>query len=721
MISSKYRFSLDVHDAQSRACLDVKRGDTNSRTLYITLTEGGRPYHISEECYAVFTATKPDGNIVFNPCVIDDGTIIYKLTPQTTAAVGILGCEIKLYGADDALITSPGFLIAVHETEYEDGDEVESEAEVTALTHLISQAATAIYDSRETTAEGKVLIDDLNDSKAELEKTLAEAKSYSETATAAASEALARSTVAEGHADRAEQAYEESDRMAGRASAAADRAEVAATNAEHTYAETERMATQAEQAAVRAEAAADRAEDGANAGQNVTVIGTGTTDINTKKWFGKKIVVDGSSITRGGAGNTQPTWHSFLKDMFALDTVYNHSESGSGWFIGGGTTIARVPSYEADADAVILMGDYNGIYNYTRGLGTIDDEPSLDGMCYARLKYLAETLISKYPLCPIIWVIEPPRASVGETDGNMVPMNPGSIYNKYSAVIEEVAEYYGFTHCNLMKNTIFRPWVQANFEATTSDGTHPWNNIQRTMAQVIAETMKRTPLIYNESYVVTPDYSGDGDNGGGDSGSGDSGGGGGEAPAVTLTQIKASANAGYTLFESDTLDTVKDCIRVVATYSDLSEKSVTDYTVTGELVAGTQTFTIAYGGMTTTVPLIVTAGYRTVTITGTDYIDEELLGKYLDGNGNPTFSRDGMFTSQYIPIKGNTTITFSGVKLHGLTNHDIAFYDASYGFISSFNVTSVAANKTTTVPENAAYFRFCDDVSSTNTITYVPG
>lgn len=438
----------------------------------------------------------------------------------------------------------------------------------------------------------------------------------------------------------------------------------------------------------------------------------GTSDINIRKWFGKKIVVDGSSITSGGSGSTLPTWHSFLKDMFALDTVYNHSESGSGWFIGGGTTIARVADYEEDADAVILMGDYNGIYNYTRGLGTIDDEASLDGLCYARLKYLAETLINKYPLCPIIWVIEPPRADVGETAGDMVPMNPGSAYNKYSAIIEEVAEYYGFTHCNLMKNTVFRPWIQANYEATTSDGTHPWNNIQRTMAQVIAETMKRTPLIYNESYVVTPDYSGDGGGNDGD---------GGETTDVTVTKIRASANSGYTLFESDTLDTVKDCIRVVATYSDLSEKAVTNYTVSGELTAGNQEFTITYGKITTTVVLTVTAGYRPITITGTDYIDESLSGKYFNSVGEPTMSREGMFVSIYIPVMENTPITFSGVALQGLTPADIVFYNNVQEIISYHNVTSLGSTKTVTTPEGTRYFRFCDDVNSINTITYVPG
>lgn len=181
--------------------------------------------------------------------------------------------------------------------------------------------------------------------------------------------------------------------------------------------------------------------------------GSGTSDINIKKWFGKKIVVDGSSITKGGNGETQPTWSDYLKDMFLLSTVYNHAVSGTGWFFGGGSYVVdRVDAYESDANCVILMGDYNGIYAYTQEVGTIDDEVSTSntGSYYARLKYLAEKLINKYPLCPIIWVIEPPRASVGQTDGGKTPMEYNSTYALQSKCIEEVAEYYGFAHCNLM-------------------------------------------------------------------------------------------------------------------------------------------------------------------------------------------------------------------------------------------------------------------------------
>ncbi len=141
---SNYRISLDVHKSSSQASLNVKREDT-ARMIYITLTDGGFPYQISGECYAAFTATKPDGNIVFNPCTIDGNTIMYELTTQTTAVVGRTECEIKLYGADDMLITSPAFYLFVSDTVYKEGDVVEeSKDEITVLTALISDTATLI-------------------------------------------------------------------------------------------------------------------------------------------------------------------------------------------------------------------------------------------------------------------------------------------------------------------------------------------------------------------------------------------------------------------------------------------------------------------------------------------------------------------------------------------------------------------------------------------------
>ena len=140
---SEFRISLDMHNPSSRVCIHIKRGDTG-RKIHITLVDAGFPYHITEDCYAVFTAKKPDGKIVFNDCAINDCVISYELTPQTTAVVGQVDCEIKLYGADDSLITSSRFVIIVDDTVYNEGDEIESRTEVGALTAIISDAAELI-------------------------------------------------------------------------------------------------------------------------------------------------------------------------------------------------------------------------------------------------------------------------------------------------------------------------------------------------------------------------------------------------------------------------------------------------------------------------------------------------------------------------------------------------------------------------------------------------
>lgn len=162
MNASIYRISLDIQEPHSGVALDAKRGDLGRR-IHITLTDGGFPYQISPECYAVFTATKPDGNKVFNNCAIEGNTIVYAMTPQTVSAVGIAECEIQVYGADDDLLTSACFNLVINERVIQEDDEIESETEVDALTNLISEATTAIYESRETTKEGQKLIKEMEE------------------------------------------------------------------------------------------------------------------------------------------------------------------------------------------------------------------------------------------------------------------------------------------------------------------------------------------------------------------------------------------------------------------------------------------------------------------------------------------------------------------------------------------------------------------------------
>lgn len=154
MTNSYYKISLDIHDHGSNVSLKAKRGDTG-RVLYISLMDGRNPYTITKECRAVFTAKKADGNILYNNCTIIGNEIAYAFTPQTTAAVGRVECEIKLYGADNKLLTTARFNLVVEDTVYNEGDEVESEKEVSALTALVSEATTLITNVESKLANGE--------------------------------------------------------------------------------------------------------------------------------------------------------------------------------------------------------------------------------------------------------------------------------------------------------------------------------------------------------------------------------------------------------------------------------------------------------------------------------------------------------------------------------------------------------------------------------------
>ena len=138
MHDSNHILILDLHHPQIPFSITAKKGDT-AKTLKIKLTDNGAPYPVSSDCYGVFSAKKPDGNIVFDDCVMEADGIRYTFTPQVCAVAGTVLCEVRLYGADSKLITSPRFILNVEDTVYTDGDIPESTGEVSALTRLIGQ------------------------------------------------------------------------------------------------------------------------------------------------------------------------------------------------------------------------------------------------------------------------------------------------------------------------------------------------------------------------------------------------------------------------------------------------------------------------------------------------------------------------------------------------------------------------------------------------------
>ena len=141
MNCTDYRLSLDIFKTASQTTLPVKQGDTAYR-LCVTITANGTPYRITEGCYARFTAKKPDTNSIDNDCSIENNTIYYELTPQTTAAIGIVECEIVLYDAEGGQLATPHFNILVDKKVY-NGEDIKSSSENEVLKSIAENAIRA--------------------------------------------------------------------------------------------------------------------------------------------------------------------------------------------------------------------------------------------------------------------------------------------------------------------------------------------------------------------------------------------------------------------------------------------------------------------------------------------------------------------------------------------------------------------------------------------------
>lgn len=228
MVDSNYRIILDVQDMSASIIVAAKKGETG-RKIYISLLDGGLPYEISPDCYAVLTGQKPDGNVLYNHCDIDGNGIIYTFTEQTTAFVGMILCSLNLYGADDKLLISPKFRIIIDGTIYED-DVVESQPEFSALTQLISDATTVIEQKpilEQMAQEAKESAAQAAESE-EQAMNSATAAATSETNAAASQEAAASS--ASTASVKAGEAVAAAETATGKATAAASSAASAAAS-----------------------------------------------------------------------------------------------------------------------------------------------------------------------------------------------------------------------------------------------------------------------------------------------------------------------------------------------------------------------------------------------------------------------------------------------------------------------------------------------------------
>lgn len=165
------------------------------------------------------------------------------------------------------------------------------------------------------------------------------------------------------------------------------------------------------------------------------------------------------------------------------------------------------------------------------------------------------------------------------------------------------------------------------------------------------------------------------------------------------------------IYDTDTLDTLKQYLTVTANYDDGTSAVVTGYTLSGTLTAGTSTITVTYSGKTDTFDVNVTSYTQpgTYVLTNSDLWE---LGKSAAvGNTSVGKTREEILLDGYPAKMASILLPLSqnGVSLSWNANvYNIfpGFFDGSKGFVfdafnnrvfltsspSSYSASSISSN-----------------------------
>lgn len=142
---TNYKITLDMQKVESQISIPVPQNDT-ARRLYIHLFHNGKRFALKDGMRAVFAGEKADGTVLYNDCVIENQSVIrYDFTEQTTAAAGTLRCQIRVYGEDGILVTSPSLTVVVYQSVFS-AETIVSSDEYTALNQLITETNDLLND-----------------------------------------------------------------------------------------------------------------------------------------------------------------------------------------------------------------------------------------------------------------------------------------------------------------------------------------------------------------------------------------------------------------------------------------------------------------------------------------------------------------------------------------------------------------------------------------------
>lgn len=159
-------------------------------------------------------------------------------------------------------------------------------------------------------------------------------------------------------------------------------------------------------------------------------------------------------------------------------------------------------------------------------------------------------------------------------------------------------------------------------------------------------------------------------------------------PPANLVSISAVYTPSGTVYNTDSLDSLKSDLVVTALYDDQSTEIVTTYTLSGTLETGTSTITVAYGGKTTTFTVNVVEWVTSITATYTQ------SGTVYDTATLDDLKSDLVVTASYADGTSGTTAdyTLSGTLVAGTSTITVM----CFGKTDTFNVTVTSTAVSTT-------------------------
>lgn len=163
-------------------------------------------------------------------------------------------------------------------------------------------------------------------------------------------------------------------------------------------------------------------------------------------------------------------------------------------------------------------------------------------------------------------------------------------------------------------------------------------------------------------------------------------------PPVGLDSITCVYTQSGTVYDTDTLDSLKSDLVVTAHYSDQSTQTITTYTLSGTLEEGTSTITVSYGGKSTTFDVTVSHASQTYLYNWdfTQSLTDSVQDMTLTLAGSATRDTSGLHL-----ISTSDYVTLTGLNVDGYCFEiDIAEYDrkgSSHGRFFTIYQSGVAS------------------------------